>query len=145
VGRVLTASGALGVATVASVALAAHANSRVVGGRPLATYQTVERAMADAHVRIQAGYLLTREAATAVDDRAPEATSRAIVAKLAASEAALTTARDTVRLHGAAGLTASAAVSRYAAQAQVYSAIEGNAEALTSALGRRLLSEGTAA
>ena len=145
VGRVLVASGALGVATAASAELAAHASGRSVGGRPLATYQAVEQAMADAHVRIQAGLLLTREAAEAVDLRAPEAARRAIVAKLAAADAALTTARDAVRLHGAAGLTVDAGVSRYAAQAQVYSIIEGSSEALTSALGRSLLTEARAA
>lgn len=144
-GRVLVASGALAVATAASAAIAAHARSRSVGGRPLSSYPVAERVMADAHVRIQAGSLLTRAAAEAVDERAPEATRRAIVAKLAAAQAALSTARDAVALHGASGLIADATVSGYAAQAQVYAAIEGNAEALTSALGRTLLTEGTAA
>ncbi|RUU32401.1 acyl-CoA dehydrogenase family protein [Mesorhizobium sp. M6A.T.Ce.TU.016.01.1.1] len=145
VGRVLVASGALGVAAAASAELAVHANGRLVGGRPLATYQAVEQAMVDAHVRIQSGLLLTREAAEAVDDRAPEAVRRAIVAKLAATDAALKTAHDAARLQGAAGLTVDAAVSRYAAQAQVYSIVEGSADALTSALGRSLLREGRAA
>ena len=142
-GRVLVAAAAVGVAASALAALITHANSRVVGRRPLAASQLVCAAVADAHVRVRAARMLTAHAAQAFDERAPEAAQHAIEAKLAATEAAQKATMDSLRLHGAAGLAADSAVLRYASAAQVYANIEGSAEALTSALGSALLRSGS--
>ena len=138
-GRVLVAVGALAVGSAALESFAAHAKQRVVGTATLASHELAQQAAADAYVRLRAARLLVREAAAAADARDAAAPRLAIVAKLAATDAASLSTGHAVAFAGAGGLTAGSPAQRLAAEAAVYRTIEGPTEALSAALGADVL------
>jgi methoxymalonate biosynthesis protein len=141
-GRLLVAAGALSVGAAALDELIEHATRRASGPGVLADQDLVRTAVADAHVRLEAGDALLRQAAQTYDAASAQTARQAIIAKLAATDAATRAARTAVRLHGAAGLSAGSRVQRRAAEGQIYSCIEGGVEVLSLALGADLLRPG---
>jgi alkylation response protein AidB-like acyl-CoA dehydrogenase len=106
--RVAVAADLLGVAGRALDGAIAHALVREQFGRPIGSFQAVKHLLADAHVaRERARSLTLGAAARLADDPAPggPGTRLSLLAKAAASEAALQATRLQVQLLGAMGLT----------------------------------------
>ncbi|WP_020123036.1 acyl-CoA dehydrogenase family protein [Streptomyces canus] len=139
VGRVLVAAGALGVASAAHDRMLTHVRQRAVGDRLLADYQLVSHAVARAHVANSAAWLLTEQAAVAIDAHSHDAPTQAIAAKVAAADAVGSATDDALRFEGAGGLVTGSRAVRHALEANVYRTIEGSAEALLTALGGNLI------
>ena len=97
---------AVGMAQAALDAAVAHAAGRRAFGRPLAEFQAVAHALAEAATRTQAARLLVYEAASRhdADPAAPGVTRAAAMAKLFATETAQTVVDTAVQVLGARAL-----------------------------------------
>ncbi|GAB3590974.1 acyl-CoA dehydrogenase family protein [Angustibacter peucedani] len=95
---------AVGMAQAALEAAVAHTRTRTAFGGPLVAQQSVAHRLAEMAVRTQSARLLVYQAAAAYDEGRPGVTSRAAMAKLAATEAAQWVVDQSVQLHGARAL-----------------------------------------
>jgi acyl-CoA dehydrogenase len=95
---------AVGMAQAALDAAVAHAARRRAFGRPLAEFQAVAHALAEAATRTQAARLLVYEAASRYDADAAGVTRAAAMAKLYATEAAQAVVDTAVQVLGARAL-----------------------------------------
>ena len=97
---------AVGMAQAALDAAVAHAAGRRAFGRPLAEFQAVAHALAEAATRTQAARLLVYEAASRydADPAAPGVTRAAAMAKLFATETAQAVVDTAVQVLGARAL-----------------------------------------
>jgi acyl-CoA dehydrogenase len=97
---------AVGMAQAALEAAVAHAGQRHAFGRPIAEFQAVAHALAEAATRTQAARLLVYDAASRhdADPAAPETTRAAAMAKLFATETAQAVVDVAVQVLGARAL-----------------------------------------
>jgi alkylation response protein AidB-like acyl-CoA dehydrogenase len=82
-----------------------YAKIRVAFGRPIGAYQAVKHRAADMLVDVENAKSLTYYAAWAVDERVPESTLAASMAKAYASDAYRRVAGAGIQLHGGIGFT----------------------------------------
>jgi alkylation response protein AidB-like acyl-CoA dehydrogenase len=109
VGRTALAAELLGVADRALTVAVEHAQTREQFGRPIGSFQAVKHKLADVYVAAQRARTLVFHAAMVLDDPTSGDGPRelaAVMAKGAASEAAVLAARTLVRTLGALGITA---------------------------------------
>jgi acyl-CoA dehydrogenase len=116
--RVLIASEAIGIGAAALRRAVAYANDRVVYGRPIGTNQGVAFPLADAHARLRAAELLTRQAAWAID-QGFSAGAEANTAKYLAAEAGFAAADAAMQAHGGFGYAEEYHVVRYWREARL--------------------------
>lgn len=141
-GRLLVAAGALGIAR-AALERALRVTLRVRAPLPeLSAYQSVQVTVARGHLATESAALMLQRAAGAFDARDAEAMSLAMMAKLASTGAALRCTQDSLRLHGAAGLTTEASLADLVLAAHTYNVIEGSPEVLLAVLGAHLARSG---
>lgn len=110
-----------------------RARSRQQFGRPIGSFQAVGHRLADMKLRHETSRLLVYKAAI-LHDRGESVTLAAALAKLQASESAVESAVDAVRLHGAEGYTVAAGV-----EAEVRDALGGLAYSGTSDIQRNIV------
>ena len=147
VGRINVAARAVGLAQAAYDAAARYATERHAFDRhgtagrpqPIAEFQAIQIKLADMATNVQAARLLTWWAATELDagHRADLQTS---MAKLFASEVALTAALESLRVHGGAGYSTELDVERLYRDAPLMAIGEGTSDILRMLIARRLLS-----
>ncbi len=82
-----------------------YAKIRIAFGRPIGAYQAVKHRAADMLVDVENAKSLTYYAAWAVDERVPESTLAASMAKAYASDAYRRVAGAGIQLHGGIGFT----------------------------------------
>ena len=104
-GAVVTGAELLGLADAMVTLTAAYAKDRQQFGKPIGSFQAVKHLLADAQVKLEFARPVVYGAAWALDERAPDASRAASVAKAFASEAALEAARVSLQVHGAIGYT----------------------------------------
>jgi len=95
----------LGLADAMITMTASYARDREQFGKPIGSFQAVKHLVAGAQVLLEFARPVVYGAAWALDERAPDATRAASVAKAYASEAALEAARVALQVHGAIGYT----------------------------------------
>jgi alkylation response protein AidB-like acyl-CoA dehydrogenase len=95
----------LGLADAMITMTASYARDRQQFGKPIGSFQAVKHLVAGAQVLLEFARPVVYGAAWALDERAPDATRAASVAKAYASEAALEAARVALQVHGAIGYT----------------------------------------
>ena len=83
----------------------AYARDRRQFGRPIGAFQAVKHLLADALVALAFARPVVYRAAASLADGAPERSRDASMAKAAASDAAVATARTALQVHGALGYT----------------------------------------
>ena len=137
-GRIGIAAFCLGIAQASYEAAASYARERRQFGRPIADFQATQFKIADMATQIQAARLLTLEAAWRCDNRL-EHTLQASMAKLFASEAAVTAAMEAVQIHGGYGFTKEYPVERYLRDSKVGTIGEGTSEIQRLVIARELL------
>src|SRR5207302_6387679 len=103
-GKIIQAAKNLGVGVRAFEVTSDYVQNYVQGGRILIKHQAVAVRLADMATRIEAVRALTRRAAEAVDEKAPEAETLCNMAKVFASEEILKVAQHAVELHGGNGM-----------------------------------------
>ncbi|MEF8852532.1 MAG: acyl-CoA dehydrogenase family protein [Haloarculaceae archaeon] len=139
-GRVGIAAQSVGLAQAALDEAIDYAGEREQFDRPIGEFQSIRHRLAEMHTRVQAGRLLTREAARRLDSRdGADARLAASVAKYFASEAAVDVTGDAVQVHGGAGYTTDHPVEQFYRDARVTTIYEGTTQIQKNVIARHLL------
>ena len=138
--RPIIGAQAVGIAQGAFDLALRHVRQRQQFGRPIAEFQGVQWMLADMATRIDAARLLVYRAAGLRDKGLPFA-KEASMAKLFASETAMSVASDALQLHGGYGYFKESPVERFFRDAKVTEIYEGTSQVQRLVIARRILSE----
>lgn len=136
-GRVAIAAMAVGVIQGCLEECQRYANERVTFGRAIGTNQAVAFAIADLAVAAEAARLLTYRAAALADAGRPYKTEAAM-AKLYATEAAVSATRTATQVFGGSGYMDETPVARHYRDAKVLEIGEGTSEVQRLVISRAL-------
>jgi alkylation response protein AidB-like acyl-CoA dehydrogenase len=136
-GRIAVAALSVGLIQGCLEACIAYAKERRAFGRPIGALQAIQFKIADMKVAAEHGRLATYWAAW-LRDRGRPYKAEAARAKLFASEAAVTAARDAVQVHGGYGYMEELPVARYYRDAKVLEIGEGTSEIMRWIIARDL-------
>jgi short-chain 2-methylacyl-CoA dehydrogenase len=136
-GRVALAAMAVGVIRGCLEECRRYANERVTFGRPIGTNQAVAFAIADLAVAAEAARLLTYSAAALADAGKPF-TREASIAKLYATEAAVSATRTATQVFGGAGYMDETLVARHYRDSKILEIGEGTSEVQRLVISRSL-------
>ena len=126
-GRINVAARGVGIARAALQDATAYAQTRKTFGKPICEHQTIQIMLADMATRVEAARLLVESAAKAYD-AGERCDMEAGMAKLYASEAALSNATDAMRIHGGYGYSPEFHIERYYRDAPLLLIGEGTNE-----------------
>ena len=126
-GRIAFAALAVGLIAGCLDECLAYASERNAFGRPIGAHQAIAFKCADMAVALETSRLVTYEAARLFDEGKPYRRVAAI-AKLAASEAAVTAAREATQIFGGYGFMDESPVSRFYRDAKILEIGEGTSE-----------------
>jgi alkylation response protein AidB-like acyl-CoA dehydrogenase len=141
-GRIAIAALGVGLAQGALEESVKYANERTAFGRPIGAFQGIQFKIADMQVRVETARLATYKAAW-LRDRGRPFKAAASLAKLYASEIAVTCAREAVQVHGGYGFSEEFAVARYYRDSKVLEIGEGTNEIQRVLIARDLGLPGT--
>ncbi|MFQ5555533.1 MAG: acyl-CoA dehydrogenase family protein [Acidimicrobiia bacterium] len=136
-GRIAVAALALGLARACLEASVEYAKTRQAFGGPIGRNQAVAFHCADLEVMVSAAHLLTYKAA-ALKDAGKPVKQAASVAKLYASEAAVSAARIATQIHGGMGFMEESPVARFYRDAKILEIGEGTSEIQRLVISRGL-------
>ncbi|MBI3965722.1 MAG: acyl-CoA dehydrogenase family protein [Chloroflexi bacterium] len=136
-GRIGVAAICIGTGRAAYETSLAYANERHAFGQPIGAFQAIAFKIADMHVGVTAGRLLTLQAAW-LHDQGRQCATEASVAKLFASEVAVRNSREAIQIHGGNGLMRDYPVGRYLRDALLYTIAEGTSEIQRQIIARAL-------
>jgi butyryl-CoA dehydrogenase len=136
-GRVAIAALAVGVIQGCLDEARRYANERIAFGRPIGANQAVAFKVADLEVMAQAARALTYRAA-ALRDAGRAYKREAAVAKLYATESAVTATREAVQIFGGAGYLDESPVARHYRDAKILEIGEGTSEVQRLVISRDL-------
>ncbi|GAA4067767.1 acyl-CoA dehydrogenase family protein [Nonomuraea soli] len=136
-GRVNIAARAVGVAQCAFDAALGYARERQAFGRPIGDFQAIQLKLADMATEIQAARLMTYWAASRSETGAVNA--EAAMAKYFASEVALKTTMEAMRVHGGYGYSQEFVVERLYRDAPLMAIGEGTNDVQRMVIARELL------
>lgn len=136
-GRIAIASLAVGVLQACLDESLAYAQERKSFGRPIGSYQAIAFKVADLQVMTDAARLLTYRAAWLKDTGQPFK-QEAAIAKLYATEAAVTATREATQVFGGAGFLDQTLVARHYRDAKILEIGEGTSEIQRLVISRGL-------
>ncbi len=136
-GRIAIAALATGLCRGCVDECVKYARERHAFGRPIAAFQAVAFKIADMELRAHTARLAWYHAAAKLTAGQPFA-KEAAIAKLYASEAAVTSAREAVQVHGGYGYVNEFPVARFYRDAKVLEIGEGTSEVMRILIGRSL-------
>ena len=137
-GRINVAARGVGIARVCLEEALAYAQVRKTFGKPICEHQTIQIKLADMATRLEAARLLTESAARAYDT-GQRCDLEAGMAKLYATEAALTNSLEAMRIHGAYGYSKEFNIERYYRDAPLLAIGEGTNEVQRIVIARQLV------
>jgi alkylation response protein AidB-like acyl-CoA dehydrogenase len=114
-----------------------YAGEREAFGRPIGAFQGMQFKIADMQVRVETARLATSKAAW-LRDRGRPFKAAASLAKLYASEIAVTCAREAVQVHGGYGFIEESPVARFYRDAKILEIGEGTSEIQRLVIARGL-------
>jgi len=127
-GRIFVAARALGLAQACLDASVRYSKERTTFGQPIATYQLVQKMIADMSVGAEMGRLLLYQVARMCDRGAKRTTKYSSMTKLFNTDLAMKSATDAVQVHGAYGFTSEYHVERYFREAKGLQIVEGTTQ-----------------
>jgi hypothetical protein len=127
-GRLTVAARAVGLAQACLDASTVYARDRVVMGQEVGRYQLVQSMITDMVLGVESARSFLYALAQARDDGNDRPRRESSVAKLQATDVAMSSATAAVQIHGAYGVSAEYPVARYFRDAKVFQIIEGNNE-----------------
>lgn len=139
-GRIGIAAQALGIAQGAFEASVAYARERVQFGRPIGSLQAIQWMIADMATEIEAGRLLTYQAAWLEGQGMPHSVAAA-KAKLYCGQLASRVSGMAIQIHGGNGYTEAYPVERAYRDAKITEIYEGTNEVQKLVIAKSLLSE----
>lgn len=141
-GRVAIAALGVGLAQGALEESVKYATERTAFGRPIGAFQGMQFKIADMQVRVETARLATYKAAW-LRDAGRSFKAAASLAKLYASEIAVTCAREAVQVHGGYGFSEEFPVARFYRDSKVLEIGEGTNEIQRILIARDLGLPGT--
>ena len=138
-GRVNVAARSVGIAEEASRLAFKYARERQTFGQAIGDFQAVQLKLADMATGVQAARLLTYWAASQID-AGKRADIETGMAKLFASEVAITCSLDAMRIHGAYGYSTDFDVERLYRDAPLMAIGEGTNDILRTVIAKGMLS-----
>ncbi|MFZ0385567.1 MAG: acyl-CoA dehydrogenase family protein [Solirubrobacteraceae bacterium] len=136
-GRYSVAAGCVGICQGCLDHSVAYAKERTQFDRPIASFQLVQAMLADMRVQTDAARMLVYRAGALKDAGKPNSTETSI-AKLYATEAAVSCANTAIQVHGGAGYVDDHPVERYFRDARVTTLYEGTSQIQKLIIGRAL-------
>ena len=136
-GRIAIAALAVGLIQACLDECTAYANQRQAFGRPIASYQAIAFKCADMAVAAETARQVTYAAAARKDTGLPFK-KEAAIAKLYATEAAVTATRDATQIFGGYGYIDETPVSRFYRDAKILEIGEGTSEIQRLVISREL-------
>jgi alkylation response protein AidB-like acyl-CoA dehydrogenase len=140
-GRIQVAARALGVGTAAFNAALQYSQEREAFGKPIWRHQSIGNYLADMATKLTAARLLIIHAAQMLDSN-ERSDLEAGMAKLFASESALESAIDAMRIHGGYGYSLEFDVERYFRDAPLMILGEGTNEIQRNVIVEQLIARG---
>ena len=144
VGRLNVAAGAVGIQRACLDLCVAFAQTRRQFGQRVGDFQQVGAELAEMAVRLETSRLLVHHAAR-LRDAGHEDAQAVALAKLHATEAAVTTTTRAIQLHGSRGYSDEVAVERHHRDALALTIYEGTSHVQRVILARQLLGRDTGA
>ena len=141
-GRIAIAALAVGLAQGCLDQSVKYAREREAFGRPIGAFQGIQFKVAEMQVRVETARLATYKAAWLKEQGRPFKTA-ASLAKLYATEIAVSSARDAVQIHGGYGFMEEFPVARYYRDSKVLEIGEGVNEIQRILIARDLGMPGT--
>jgi len=136
-GRIAVAALSTGLIQGCLEASLSYARERQAFGRPIGAFQSIQAKIADMKVAAETARLATYRAAW-FRDRGRTYKAEAALAKLYASEAAVTAAREAVQVHGGYGYMEELPVARFYRDSKVLEIGEGTSEIMRWIIARDL-------
>jgi butyryl-CoA dehydrogenase len=136
-GRYSVAAGCVGICQGCLDHSVAYAQERTQFDRPIASFQLVQAMLAEMRVQTDAARMLVYRAGALKDAGQPNSTETSI-AKLYATEAAVSCANTAIQVHGGAGYVDDHPVERYFRDARVTTLYEGTSQIQKLIIGRAL-------
>jgi alkylation response protein AidB-like acyl-CoA dehydrogenase len=136
-GRINVAARGVGLSQAALDEAVKYAQTRETFGQPIAQHQAIQLNVADMVTRTEAARLLTYRAAEAFD-KGERCDMEAGMAKLFATEAAITNSMNSMRVHGGYGYSKEFPVERYYRDAPLLTIGEGTNELQRIIIARQL-------
>ena len=127
-GRIFVAARALGLAQASLDASINYAKERTTFGQPIASYQLIQKMIAEMSVGAEMGRLLLYQVARLRDKGVARTTKYSSMAKLFNTDLAMKSATDAVQIHGAYGFTSEYHVERYFREAKGLQIVEGTTQ-----------------
>ena len=112
---------------------------RFTFGEPLAEKQSVVFTLADMATELRAARALVRDAAIAIDEKAPDAAMQCAMAKRFATDAGFRVANEALQLHGGYGYLQDYGIEKVVRDLRVHQILEGTNEIMRVIIGRELL------
>ena len=137
-GRINIAARGVGLARACLEESLAYAQQRQSFGKPIGEHQSIQIKLADMATRVESARLLTESAARAFDTGV-RCDLEAGMAKLAASEAAVSNSLDAMRIHGAYGYSKEFNIERYYRDAPLLAIGEGTNELQKIIIAKQLI------
>jgi len=138
-GRINIAACSLGGAQWALDRAVKYVQERFTFGEPLAEKQAVVFALADMATELRAARALVRDAAAALDTKAPDASMQCAMAKRFATDAGFAVANQALQLHGGYGYLHDYGIEKVVRDLRVHQILEGTNEIMRVIIGRQLL------
>jgi alkylation response protein AidB-like acyl-CoA dehydrogenase len=141
-GRIAIAAQAVGLAQSALDAALEYSQEREQFDQPISEIQSIRHKLADMQTSVQAGRLLTYDAARQKASGSPKETAMAASqAKYFASEHAIDVANEAVQIHGGYGYTTDFPVERLYRDAKILTIYEGTSEIQKKIIARHMLDD----
>ncbi len=137
-GRITIAGIAVGLARGALEEALAYSKEREAFGKPIFNHQAIQFMLSDMATDVDAGRLLTQQAAVLADAGKP-CNYEASVAKLFTSEMATKACLDAIQIHGGNGYTKEFPVERYLRDSKLCEIGEGSSQIQRIVIARQLL------
>jgi alkylation response protein AidB-like acyl-CoA dehydrogenase len=137
-GRINVAARGVGVARASLNEALAYAQVRETFGKPIGQHQAIQIKLADMATRVEAAKLLVESAAKAYDE-GRRCDMEAGMAKLFASEAAISNSLEAMRIHGGYGYSKEFNVERFYRDAPLLAIGEGTNEMQRIIIAKQLI------
>ncbi len=137
-GRISIASLGLGIAKGALDASLKYAKEREQFGKPIASFQGISFKLADMATKVEAGELLTLQAAD-MKNKGQKVTRQSAIAKYYTSEIAVENSTEAVQIHGGYGYTKDFPVEKFYRDSKLCTIGEGTSEIQKLVIARELL------
>ncbi|SSC71725.1 unnamed protein product [Ciceribacter sp. T2.26MG-112.2] len=138
-GRLNIAAASLGGAQFAFDKAVAYMKDRKAFGRPIAEFQALQFELADMATDLESARTFLWRAASALDDKAPNATTLCAMAKRLVTDRCFDVANRALQLHGGYGYLAEYGIEKIVRDLRVHQILEGTNEIMRVIVARSVI------